>query len=59
MRRTRSSKNPRESDSFTSQRESSHQREFPPKVPASEKLFPFPQPVGVSYEYVRVGVSAR
>src|SRR6202023_426897 len=31
--------------------------EFPPKVPAGEKLFPFPQPVGVSYGYMAVSVS--
>ena len=33
--------------------------EFPPKVPAGEKLLPFPQPVGVSYGYVCVGIGAR
>jgi hypothetical protein len=30
-----------------------------PKVPATEKLFPFPQPLGVSYGYGSVGVGAR
>ncbi len=33
------------------------QEEFPPKVPAGEKLLPFPQPVGVSYGYMAVSVS--
>src|SRR6266852_4858280 len=34
-------------------------RPVPPKVPATEKLFPFPQPVGVSYGYGSVRVGAR
>src|SRR5450759_5682944 len=32
--------------------------QFPPKVPATEKLFPFPQPLGVSYGHGSVGVGA-
>lgn len=31
----------------------------PSKVPAAEKLFPFPQPLGVSYSYGSIGVGAR
>src|SRR5260370_37695764 len=53
----RPAKNPLESESFRSLLDRAHQGEFPPKVPAREKLFPFPQPAGVSYGYMAVSVS--